>query len=74
MVARMAHDGQARAIDPIHTPVDGDCVFVLATGAVETNVFQVGAAAAEVTAQSIRRAVRMAQLAGRSGGSGGGNA
>ena len=59
MVARMAHDGQARAIDPIHTPVDGDCVFVLSTGSVDTNVFQVGVAAAEVTAQSIRRAVRV---------------
>ena len=60
MVARMAHDGQARAVDPIHTPVDGDCIFVLATGKVNANVFQVGVAAAEATAQSIRRAVRVA--------------
>jgi L-aminopeptidase/D-esterase-like protein len=60
LVARIAHDGQARAVDPIHTPVDGDCVFVLATGHKETNVFQVGAAAADVTARSIRRAVRLA--------------
>ncbi len=64
MVARMAHDGQARAIDPIHTPVDGDCVFVLATGDVGANVFQVGAAAAEATAMSIRRAVRVARSLG----------
>jgi len=64
MVARMAHDGQARAIDPIHTPVDGDCVFVLSTGNLEANVFQVGAAAAETTAQSIRRAVRVSQSLG----------
>ena len=60
IVARMSHDGFARAIDPVHTPVDGDCVFVLATGRKETNVFQVGAAAAEVVALSIRRAVRVA--------------
>ncbi|MEB4210622.1 P1 family peptidase [Mycobacterium sp. 94-17] len=39
-VAISAHDGLARAIRPAHTPVDGDAVFVLATGAVE-----VGAAA-----------------------------
>jgi L-aminopeptidase/D-esterase-like protein len=64
LVARMAHDGQARAIDPIHTPVDGDCVFALATGHKETNVFQVGTAAAEVVAQSIRRAVRNARSLG----------
>src|SRR5581483_2994667 len=32
-VAEMTHDGYARAIAPAHTPVDGDTVFVLATGA-----------------------------------------
>lgn len=30
-VARMAHDGLARAIRPIHTPFDGDTVFALST-------------------------------------------
>lgn len=34
-VAVAAHDGLARSIRPAHTPVDGDTVFVLATGAVE---------------------------------------
>jgi L-aminopeptidase/D-esterase-like protein len=61
IVARMSHDGFARAIDPVHTPVDGDCVFVLATGVKATNVFQVGVAAAEAVAASIRRAVRVAK-------------
>jgi L-aminopeptidase/D-esterase-like protein len=61
IVARMSHDGFARAIDPVHTPVDGDCVFVLATGTRQSNVFQVGAAAAEAVAMSIRRAVRVAR-------------
>jgi len=60
IVARMSHDGLARAIDPVHTPVDGDCSFVLAAGRKESNVFQVGAAAAEVVAASVRRAVRVA--------------
>jgi L-aminopeptidase/D-esterase-like protein len=31
-VAVMAHDGFARAIRPVHSPLDGDTVFVLATG------------------------------------------
>ena len=31
-VAIMAQDGLARAIRPIHTPFDGDAIFVLATG------------------------------------------
>jgi L-aminopeptidase/D-esterase-like protein len=61
IVARMSHDGFARAIDPVHTPVDGDCVFVLATGEKASNIFQVGAAATEAVARSIRRAVRAAQ-------------
>jgi L-aminopeptidase/D-esterase-like protein len=34
-VAIAAHDGLARTIRPAHTPVDGDTVFALATGAVE---------------------------------------
>jgi L-aminopeptidase/D-esterase-like protein len=34
-VAVAAHDGLARAIRPVHTPLDGDTVFVLATGALE---------------------------------------
>jgi L-aminopeptidase/D-esterase-like protein len=64
IVARMSHDGFARAIDPVHTPVDGDCVFVLATGDRSSNVFQVGAAAAAAVAMSIRRAVREAEPLG----------
>jgi L-aminopeptidase/D-esterase-like protein len=61
IVARMAHDGMARAIDPVHTPRDGDCVFVMATGRRASNVFQVGVAAAEAVAASIRRAMRAAE-------------
>jgi L-aminopeptidase/D-esterase-like protein len=33
-VAVAAQDGLARSIRPVHTPLDGDTVFVLATGAV----------------------------------------
>jgi L-aminopeptidase/D-esterase-like protein len=32
-LAIMAQDGLARAIFPVHTPLDGDVVFVAATGA-----------------------------------------
>jgi len=60
-VARMAQDGLARAISPVHTPVDGDAVFVLAAGTRRSNVFQLGTAAADVVAASIRRAVRQAR-------------
>ena len=66
-VARMAHDGLARAIDPVHTMLDGDTVFALATGAagVRADVTAVGAAAATVLASAVLAAVREAtSLAG----------
>jgi len=60
-VAQMAQDGLARAVRPAHTMLDGDAIFALATGtAGRANVSVIGAFAAEVMAQAIRRAVRMA--------------
>jgi L-aminopeptidase/D-esterase-like protein len=61
-VALMAHDGYARAISPVHTPIDGDTVFALATGVRtgEANVGLIGALAAEVMADAIVRAARQA--------------
>jgi L-aminopeptidase/D-esterase-like protein len=58
-VAQMAHDGLARAIRPAHTMFDGDTIFALATGEVVADVNLVGAYAAEVTAEAIRRAATM---------------
>jgi L-aminopeptidase/D-esterase-like protein len=62
-VAQMAQDGLARTIYPAHTTRDGDTVFSLATGtwngAVDETV--IGALAAEVMAEAILRAVRLAQ-------------
>jgi L-aminopeptidase/D-esterase-like protein len=52
-VAIMAHDGYARAINPIHTLWDGDTVFTLATGEVDAEVNLVGALAAEVMARAV---------------------
>ena len=49
-IAQMAHDGLARAINPTHTPADGDTVFAVGTGAndarIETGA--IGALAADV--------------------------
>lgn len=62
-VAQMAHDGLARAITPAHTPVDGDAIFVLATGTLEAtpHLLVLGALAADVVAEAIVRAVRAAE-------------
>ncbi len=60
-VASCAHDGMARAIRPVHTQADGDTVFALATGRVNTdvNMIQLCAAAAEVTARAIANAAHI---------------
>jgi L-aminopeptidase/D-esterase-like protein len=60
VVARMAHAGMARAVSPVHTPLDGDAVFCLATGARPGSPFACGVAAAEALADAIRDAVRSA--------------
>lgn len=63
VVARMAHDGLARAVRPAHTPVDGDTIFALSTGSREApaDLLRIGALAAEVTAEAIVRGVRAAR-------------
>jgi L-aminopeptidase/D-esterase-like protein len=63
-VAQMAQDGLARAIHPAHTMFDGDTIFALATGEMEADISMVGAFAAEVMAEAIVRAVKMAKPAG----------
>lgn len=61
-VAQMAHDGFARAIAPVHTPVDGDTIFALATGARNgaADVGVIAAVGADVMAEAIVRAVTQA--------------
>jgi L-aminopeptidase/D-esterase-like protein len=63
-VAQMAQDGIARTIRPAHMMLDGDVIFALSTGARKADVSSVGAFAAEVMAQAILRAVKMAKPVG----------
>jgi L-aminopeptidase/D-esterase-like protein len=77
-VAVAAHDGLARTIRPCHTPLDGDTVFALATGAVEVPpdprtpasmspetalITAVGAAAADCLARAVLVGVLAAESA-----------
>ncbi len=61
-VAQMAHDGLARTIYPVHTPLDGDTIFAVATGTRvgPVNLLSVGALAADAMAEAVLRAVRAA--------------
>jgi len=62
-VAIMAQDGLARALRPVHSPLDGDTVFALATGRVEmgadplVTLARCGMAAADCAARAIARGV-----------------
>ena len=69
-VAVMAQDGLAKAIRPVHGPLDGDTVFVLSTGARSapdawSGITEIGTLAADTVARAITRAVYEAEsLAG----------
>ena len=67
-LAQAAHDGLARAVRPAHTAFDGDTFFALSTAGGLPRTWPVPpaitAAAANVVALAIRRAVRLAQGAG----------
>lgn len=65
-LAVAAHDGFARAIWPSHTPMDGDIVFALSTGAAGNTLDAFGfvelcAAASAVMARAIARGIYLAQ-------------
>ena len=58
----MAHDGIARAVVPAHSPIDGDAVFAVSTGARPlsdpvADLFTLGHAAATCLSRAIARAV-----------------
>ena len=59
----MANTGAARAINPYHTQSDGDQVIAVSTGALNASVSltSLGAVAAEVVADAIVQAVRVAR-------------
>lgn len=62
-ISQMAHDGYARRIFPIHTPHDGDTIFTMATGEIETgaDLTLIGSIAVEVMEKSIINAVKNAK-------------
>lgn len=62
-LARVAHDGLARVIAPVHTLYDGDTVFALSTGEARSNLLALGAAAVDAVAEAIKRGVLLAKSA-----------
>ncbi len=71
IIARMAHDGLALAIRPVHTSFDGDTIFVLGMGRPEPDtkatalspmeLSMLGAAAVQTLARAIVKAIQAAE-------------
>ena len=59
-VAMMSHDGYGRAVNPAHTMFDGDTIFCMSAGNLESDLSAIGAMAAEVMARAIVNAVKNA--------------
>ncbi len=62
-LAQVAHDGLARAINPVHTMLDGDTLFALGTGASgqSADMLLLATLAAEATARAVVNAVLAAR-------------
>jgi L-aminopeptidase/D-esterase-like protein len=62
-LAQVAHDGLARTIRPVHTPMDGDTLFAAGTGTapVPAEMTLLSVLAAEVTAAAVLSAIRSAE-------------
>ncbi len=58
-LAQVAHDGLARAINPVHTMLDGDTLFALGTGRSgrDADMLLLATLAAEATARAVVNAV-----------------
>jgi len=66
-LARIAHDGLARTIHPVHTMADGDTIFSLATGTEPIDrrlMVALGVAAVAAVEEAVLAAVRFAEPAG----------
>ena len=57
LVAQSAHDGLARALDPVHTTFDGDAFVAASVGGVDAPVEQVRWLAAAAVEAAVRSAV-----------------
>jgi len=55
--AELAHNGYARSINPVHTMLDGDTIFALATNEIKGDVNLIGTMAAEAMSRAITNAV-----------------
>ena len=61
-IASMTHNGYARAIRPVHTMMDGDTIFSLATNKIKADLNLVGSLGAKVMARAIANAIYFSKI------------
>jgi len=57
-VAQLGQNGLARSINPIHTMFDGDTVFAISTGEIDSDINLIGTLGSEVMSMAIANAVK----------------
>lgn len=57
--AVMAHSGMSRSICPVHTMMDGDTIFTLASNKVKADINQLGITAARVVEEAVHKAAKL---------------
>jgi len=57
MLAKMAEAGFARSLSPVHFTFDGDIIFAVSAGEMESEINRLGILAAEVLARAVNNAV-----------------
>lgn len=60
-ISEMAHNGFARSINPIHTMVDGDTIFTMATNEIIADISLIGTMAGEAMSKAIVNGVLFAE-------------
>ena len=63
-IASVAHNGLARTIRPVHTQVDGDTIFTMATNKVHADINIVAVLAVEAVEKAVLNAVESAESYG----------
>lgn len=64
-ISQMGQNGFARTINPVHTMVDGDTIFTMATNEVKADINLIGTLAAEAMGKAIINGVFFAESVGR---------
>lgn len=60
-VSQMAHNGYAKSINPVHTMLDGDTIFTMATNKIKADINILGSLASEVMSMAISNAITNAK-------------